>query len=241
MTIPTTEVPVPALVRRLAGGAYLEPVWLNEAGGVTWRTGDGRYVKYAPHDDEVSLADEAARLAWAAPYATVPRVLENGADATHEWLVTVALPGRSAVDARWIAEPATAVRAVGRGLRMLHDALPVDGCPFAWTVPVRLEAAARRGIRVPSALHEPPPVDRLVVCHGDACVPNTLLNDDGGPLGHVDLGALGIGDRWADIAVASMSTAWNYGPGWEDELIAAYGMPPDRERLDYYRDLWNAT
>jgi kanamycin kinase len=24
-----------------------------------------------------------------------------------------------------------------------------------------------------------PLIDRLVVCHGDACAPNTLINDDG--------------------------------------------------------------
>ncbi len=44
-----------------------------------------------------------------------------------------------------------------------------------------------------------------------------------------------------DIAVASMSTEWNYGPGWEDALIEAYGVEPDRARLSYYRELWNAT
>jgi kanamycin kinase len=79
------------------------------------------------------------------------------------------------------------------------------------------------------------------VCHADACAPNTLIGDDGRWSAHVDLGQLGVGDRWADIAVASMSTEWNYGPGWEDALIEAYGVPPDRQRLTYYRDLWNAT
>src|SRR5690242_5385406 len=57
-------------------------------------------------------------------------------------------------------------------------------------------------------LADPPPVDRLVVCHGDACAPNTLLGDDGGWSGHVDLGALGVADRWADLAVATWSLDW---------------------------------
>lgn len=69
----------------------------------------------------------------------------------------------------------------------------------------------------------------------------TFATDDGRWLAHVDLGALGVADRWADIAVAAMSTEWNYGPGWEDALIEAYGVDPDRERLSYYRELWNAT
>jgi kanamycin kinase len=38
-----------------------------------------------------------------------------------------------------------------------------------------------------------------------------------------------------------MSTEWNYGPGWSDALIEAYGVEPDRARLAYYRHLWNAT
>ena len=52
---------------------------------------------------------------------------------------------------------------------------------------------------------------------------------------------MGVADRWADIAVASMSTEWNYGFGYSDAHIAAYGIVPDRRRLDYYRKLWNAT
>ena len=84
----------------------------------------------------------------------------------------------------------------------------------------------------------PPPVDRLVVCHGDPCVPNTLLDVDGTVTGHVDLGALGVADRWADLAVASWSTVWNFGPGYEVPLLAAYGVEADPVRMDYYRALW---
>ena len=65
----------------------------------------------------------------------------------------------------------------------------------------------------------PPPVDKLVVCQGDACAPNTLLSDDGHWSGHVDLGVMGVADRWADLAVATWSTEWNYGPGWEADLL----------------------
>lgn len=241
MSIPTEWMPVPEPVARLARGATLTPVWANELGGVTFRTGDGRFVKHGPRNAETSMAGEAERLVWAGQYVRVPEVIDVGGDDEHEWLVTRALPGLSAVDPRWLAEPAVAVRAVGEGLRALHDALPVEDCPFDWTVPARLRSAHARGIHVSDELHSAPEVDLLVVCHGDACCPNTLVGDDGRWLAHVDLGAVGVGDRWADIAVASMSTEWNYGAGWEDALIDAYGLEPDRERLAYYRDLWNAT
>lgn len=187
------------------------------------------------------MAAEAERMAWAARFTPVPHVLSTGSDETHEWLVTAAHPGESAVASHWIAEPAVAVREVGRALRALHDALPVDECPFDWSVDSRITNAANRGIRVLDALRTSPPIDRLVVCHGDACCPNTLIGRDGAWTGHVDLGTLVRADRWADIAVAAMSTEWNYGPGWEDALIEAYGVPPDQQRLAYYRELWNAT
>jgi kanamycin kinase len=38
-----------------------------------------------------------------------------------------------------------------------------------------------------------------------------------------------------------MSTEWNYGPGWERPLLAAYGVAPDLVRMAFYRELWNAT
>ncbi len=241
MTVPLEPIAIPAVVQRLARGAVLTPVWENERGGLTFRTGDQRFIKYGPRNDETTMAGEAERLRWAGAFTPVPTVIEQGQDDSHEWLVTAALPGDSAVAPRWVAKPAIAVRAIGEGLRALHDAMPVDTCPFAWDVPARIANAAGRGIRVPDELRHPPSVDVLVVCHGDACSPNTLIGDDGRWRAHVDFDALGVADRWADIAVAAMSTEWNYGPGWEGELLAAYGVDPDRERIAYYRKLWNET
>jgi kanamycin kinase len=241
MSIPLEAVRVPERVRALARGADLTPVWVNDYGGLTFRTSDGRHIKHSPRNLETSFAAEAERLDWAGRHLVVPHVLDLGGDETHEWMVTATVPGESAVAPRWVAEPATAVRAIGEGLRALHDTLPVEDCPFDWSVPSRIANAARRGIHLPDRLLAAPPVDALVVCHADACAPNTLIGQDGRWTAHVDLGALGVADRWADIAVASMSTEWNYGPGWDDALLAAYGIDLDAERIDYYRELWNAT
>lgn len=241
MSIPVESIEVPARVRELAGNAALIPAWRNGIGGLTFRTDDARYIKWGPHDAEANMRDEAERMRWARRWITVPEVLDQGEDAEQEWLVTVAISGTSAVDPRWVGDPGIAVRAVGSALRAAHDALPVAECPWEWSTSTRIAGAAERGIIVPPHLLEAPPIDRLVVCHGDACMPNTLIDDAGVPVALVDLAALGIADRWADIAVASMSTEWNYGPGWADALIEAYGVEPDRERLAYYRELWNAT
>lgn len=80
-----------------------------------------------------------------------------------------------------------------------------------------------------------------MVCHDDACVPNTLLADDGSYVGTVDLGSLGTADRWADLAVAIFSLGRDFPGAWTAELFDAYGIDADQTRLQYYRRLWDAT
>jgi aminoglycoside phosphotransferase len=212
------------------------------------------FLKWAPPGSGLDLESEAARMRWAHSYVPVPRVLDSGADAQGSWLLTAALPGEMAVTDRWKADPATAVTAIGSGLRSFHDALPVSSCPVSWSAAERVEWAERSaaaGGLVPARWHpdhsamtleqalravgDTPPVDRLVVCHGDTCAPNTLILADGTFCGHVDLGDLGVADQWADLAVATWSTTWNYGPGWEEPLLAAYGVEADPVRTRYYR------
>lgn len=238
---------MPDVVVVVARGASITPVWQNERGGVTFRLDDGppaRYLKWAAAGTPgIDFQAEAERLAWVRRWVTVPRVLDRGADDDGSWLVTAAIPGRSAVERRWVERSATAVAAIGRGLRAFHDAVPVGQCPFDWSVRSRLERVTT-GPRPDSdrgGLGEAPSIDRLVVCLGDPCAPNTLLHDDGTVAGHVDLGSLGVADRWADLAVAAWSTEWNYGPGYEDLVYASYGVAPDPHRIAYYRALWDAT
>ena len=238
---PPADVAVPEAVRAVAGSAPLRPVWRNPLGGLTFAVDpEGpapRFVKWAPAGAALDLAAEAARLRWAAPIVTVPVPLAEGADAEGSWLVTRALPGTSAVSQRWSADPVTACRAIGAGLRTLHDALRVADCPFSWSVTDRIE---RAGID-PAVVGPAPAIDQLVVCHGDPCAPNTLIGEDGRVTGHVDVGALGVADRWADLAVATWSTVWNFGAGHEHHVLAAYGIDPDPERTGFYRRLWAAT
>jgi kanamycin kinase len=255
---PSADVRVPGAVIESAAGERISPTWINELGGLTFALGDGptrRFIKWSPPGG-IDLRREADKLRWAATFVTVPPVLQLGSDSEGSWLITSGLRGQNAVTARWKADPATAVAAIGAGLRELHDTLPVADCPFSWSQPDRLAVIdhripllepsgwrpEHRDLTVGQALArlaDPPPVDQLVVCHGDACAPNTLLDDDGTCSGRVDLGALGVADRWADLAIATWSTQWNYGPGWADPLLEAYGIAPDPDRTDYYRLLWD--
>ncbi|HEU5408731.1 MAG TPA: aminoglycoside 3'-phosphotransferase [Nitrospira sp.] len=191
-------------------------------------------MKWNPCTTGLDLELERLKLEWAIRWHPVPKVLDWGADDEAQWLVTAALPGEGAVMEPWRMRPLDAVRATARGLRMLHDTLPVADCPFDWSV----EARRSRCIHGERLLV--PSIDRLVVCHGDACSPNTIIAPDGSPAGHIDFGSLGVADRWADLAVASGSLEYNFGPGWEDEFFKVYGIERDEERISFYRLLWDS-
>lgn len=234
---PDVDIPLPAAFAGLHG--VFRPVWRNELGGLTFRGSLGAervYVKWAPSGVGLDLAAERDRMLWAIAYTPVPIVLEYRDTPDGELLVTRAIAAENAVSPRWLTDPTAAVRALARGLRHWHDVLPVAECPFDWSPAMRLEGAAGCDDLVAY-----PPVERLVVAHGDPCAPNTLLSADGRAVAHVDLQRLGAADRWADIAVAARNTGLNYGQGREGAFLEAYGVDPDPERQAYYLELWDRT
>ena len=170
------------------------------------------------------------RLEWISVRHPAPRVVDHGVDGDAQWLVTEGIPGASAVGDMWRARRSEAIRAIAAGLRAIH-AVPIHDFPDDWTAEVWVG-------RQPTSLGPRPPVDDPVLVHGDACAPNTLISDDGAWTGNVDFGDLGVGDRWADLAVASLSLDWNFGEGHQPELFEAYGIAPDEQRIRYYRSLW---
>ena len=230
MTDEEPDPPVPPRVLDIAGDQPAELIWQNELGGLTYRIGD-RFLKWNPRETGIDLAREAARLEWISARHPAPPVLDFGTDDEAEWLLTAALPGGYAVGNVWRARPAEAIAAIATGLRAIHS-LPVAEFPTTWRNEVWVE-------RQPENLGPKPPIVDAVVLHGDACAPNTLITADGAWSGNVDFGDLGVGDRWADLAVASMSLDWNFGEGHQDEFYAAYGVEPDEERIRYYRALWD--
>lgn len=244
------------LVRRPRRGSRRRLARLNSPGHKNARRrARGAYLKWVPrHAPCPDPLAEADRLAWADPHVPVPRVLDVGRDARGSWLVTAPVEAEgaiatSAIEPQWRALAERSAVALGAGLRRFHDALPTETCPFVRTAELRvadlttaptapLTAAERATIS--STLGSPPAVDRLVVCHGDATVPNTLLDQAGRFAAHVDVGDLGVADRWSDLAVTTRSVTRRYGPGLEPLVLAAYGVAPDDERTTYYRALWDA-
>ncbi len=220
--------------------------WAEQAAWRLRETGGTRvhFLKVTESGHFPTALAERERLLWARAYLAVPEVIDAGSDAAVDWLVTDARPGTDATKHALLAEPARIVPAIARGLVAFHAAAPVDECPFDFTMETALEHARTRiqtGITEPTDLHPEyrhltleqalarveelaPATEDLVVCHGDYCFPNVLLDDQGEVTGYIDIGELGVADRWLDIAVAAWSVTWNIGPGWEDLFYESYGV-----------------
>ena len=217
-------------------------------------SGEVRFLKIAIEHYWEAVPKEVARMQWAAPYLPVPEVLEVGADSRRAWFVSRGLDGVDATHRSHRRDVPLLIERLARGLRRFHEA-PVADCPFRFSQDDAIERARqRRDARMIDPVehfHEEhahlsaddacrvleasrPADEDLVVCHGDYCAPNVLL-DEGGVTGFVDLIDLAVADRWWDLAIATWSVTWNYGPGYEDLFLAAYGVTSDPERRAFYR------
>ncbi len=213
-----------------------EPVSGGQSGARVWR-GPGVHRK---EGDATEIAAEAARLVWLGGRGIpCPAVVSHDPGV----LVTTTVPGRSGASAWPAALRPRLADALADLLRSLH-AVPTADCPFDRSLAVTVAAATaavvdlgdldeeRRGWtteRLVQELHRTRPADEdLVVCHGDPTRENVLFDDAGRLTGIVDVGLLGVADRYADLAIA----ARNFGP----RLLRHYGIAePDREKLAFYR------
>lgn len=177
-------------------------------------------------------------------------------------LVTTALPGAPASSVP-PSRAARATRSLAAFLGRLH-ALDPDSCPFDRSLAVTLPLAAANvaGGHVDERSFDPERSGRtaadlltdlkgraeaavpedIVVCHGDACLPNFHVDPESlQVVGVLDVGRLGRADRYQDLALLtrSMSTGSlnpGYGPAFAAQLLTAYLITaPDHDRLDFYR------
>jgi streptomycin 3"-kinase len=232
-----------------------QPVTVGESDTSVYRRGDV-FAKCCALDGVPELAGERDRVEWLAgtslPGATVLDWLELPHGAC---LMTTAVPGIAGTE---LPEPARskAMHSLGRTLRDLHE---LTDCPFERpldSVIATAEDVVRRGAVNPDfltdewrlldpsellarVLAERPSIERgleLVVCHGDACLPNVFFDPSTLEVtGLLDVGRLGVADRYSDLALTTIQLhdEWSADPG---PFLAAYGVPdPDQRRLEFYR------
>ena len=251
-----------------AGRAWA-PVTVGLSGARVWRR-PGAYLKVerSGTGGAIELVGEVERTRWLHEQGlAAAEVLDAGDDGSWTWMITAALPGRSLAEPWPAAERREVVRALAAATAALH-ALDTAACPFrrdlSGTVPAAAEAVRRGAVDLddldedhrgraaadlladlmrglPSSSSEK---QDLVVCHGDLCAPNVLVDPDSMVVtGLVDLGRLGGADRHQDLALAVRSLAGSVNPQYGDEDVAQFleayaaatGVRADPARLEWFR------
>ncbi|WP_453976563.1 APH(3') family aminoglycoside O-phosphotransferase [Brevundimonas sp. Marseille-Q4549] len=254
----STPVPTPNDLSALVAGRTWRRNLVGEAGAAVHRLSlDGAadlYLKHGTGDVAGDIVDEAARLRWLSSHVTTPQLVYSAADGEEAWLLTTALPGRTAYE-RMAAEPPRAPQfaaLIGGFLKTLH-ALPAAQCPFDSGADRRLELAKARmkaglvdvddfddvhaGWSAEQVWDKMialrPTVADPVVTHGDYSLDNILIAEVQ-VSGCIDLGRLGVADRYQDLAIA-----WNYldefSPDAQRAFLDAYGLTKlDQDRLAFH-------
>jgi streptomycin 3"-kinase len=238
-----------------------EPVTGGESGDPVFRSADGsRYAKRGRAD---LLVRERDRIHWlSASGIPGPTVLDWQVDGDRALLVTSAVHGVTA-DAVTDEELLVAWPSITDAVRALHE---LPACPFsrdlARMFALAQDVVARGAVNpefLPVTQQDTPPAEllarlaadldrwlareELVVCHGDLCLPNIVLDPRTFAFaGFVDLGRLGLADRYADISLLLANSRET----WRDEqrAVAAdeafarrYGITLDAPRQRFYLHL----
>jgi streptomycin 3"-kinase len=244
------------------------PVTAGESGAAVFRSTDAiRYAKCVSAADAADLEAERDRVAWLNDQGVPgPRVLDWYSGDAGACLVTSAVSGIPA-DQVPAEDLLVAWERIADAVRRLHE-VPVSQCPFHRgldaMVAVARDVVARDAVH-PEFLpveqqHTPTAelLDRLtrqvprrreqeaadaVVCHGDLCLPNIILDPQTLDVsGFIDLGRLGLADRYADLALllANARETWTdeeRARGADMAFAERYGIALDHDRLRFYLHL----
>ena len=240
-----------------------EPVSVHPGNSVMYRLSyeaDVRFLKVVRKGWFPSAEAEAIRTLWVRTYIPVPEIIDHGVTDDTTWFLSGALEGDNATSQHFRSDLLGLVHRLGAAIRQLHS-IPRADCPFSFDLESALDHADQRlrqgqidpardfhpehgGLSAEAAVRRliasRPDSEDLVVCHGDCCAPNILFR--GSELaGFVDLGEMGVADRWWDLAVATWSLTWNFGAGYEAAFLESYGVEMDEHRMQYYRLLYDVV
>jgi kanamycin kinase len=192
------------------GAGSAEPVHVGCSGATVVRLDRGSERLYYKAGPGVDV--EADRLAWLNETGfPCPRLVDCG----NNWLLTTELAGRDASQPWPAAERPAVLAAIADGLRALDQ---LTDCPFS----------------------SPFPGDGAAVTHGDYAAPNVFIDPTTLRFsGVLDLGRLGTGDRYLDLALMFSSLRGDLNPQYGGlaaarRFVELYGGDPDDPRIEHY-------
>lgn len=209
--------------------------------------------------------NEYAVCRWLSQRIPTPRILAYEKQDQTAYCLMTRIAGEMACADRYMKDPKRLLAVVEKALHMLWS-VDVSGCPCDQSLDVKLKVARERverhlvdtdnvepetfgenGFASPEELllwlEENRPNEEPAFSHGDLSFPNILVRDDK-ISGFIDLGKMGVSDRWKDLAICYRSLkhnfegAYNGGtpyPGYTpDMLFEELHITVEPEKLNYY-------
>lgn len=221
-------------------------------------TYEGRpsFLKVTPHGHRFPAKVEHERIHWLKGRVPVAEVLTYIEDDKHQFLVTADAQGVGLLE--FNADEETRIAKFAGVIRLIHD-LPVEQCPYKWTVDEQIQFA-RSGLGKRHAIlssldtefqgrsldtlfqemmtYKPTPeMLDLVVVHGDPYTDNIIVDPETGELkAFLDVGHVSVADRYTDLAMIYDELIQNFGEdGWQT-FLNCYGIEKiDDKKLYFYR------
>lgn len=216
--------------------------------------------------------NECHMMAWLAKqkFVPVPEVFAHiqRVDEGKNYLLMSRVPGKMACEEAFMRQPHQTIALLAKSLQMLWS-IDISDCPADQRIAKKLLVAAEAiendevdlynmepetfgsdgfqsldEIMDYLRVHAPSEQGELVLSHGDFCLPNIFFSETGDVVtGFIDLGRMGVADRYQDIALCLRSFKYNLSCfGQEDEyesckheLFELLGLTPNEEKIYYYR------
>ena len=255
-----TERRLPEAIRLLVEGKTYETDEIGMS-SATVQIYEDMVLKIQDRPEE--LEKEYCFMKWLEHTGIVPKALAFEALDGWYFLLMSRMPGQMSCAKTYMENPQILIKILAEGLKTLWQIGPKD-CPVQNTLEVKLKQAAENikngwvdvedaepdtygegGFRDPEDLLDwlcaNRPEEELTLTHGDYCLPNVFGEGDAFR-GLIDLGRMGVADKWQDIALCYRSLCHNadgtYGVVYENVkpelLFEALGLEPDWEKIRYY-------
>lgn len=203
-------------------------------------------------------------MKWLQGKLPVPKVLAFERDKEKNYLLMTKMLGEMSCVDRYMKYPEQLTDSLVEGLQMLWK-IDISSCPYTWHLEEKLKLAkynvennlvdldhvepstfGENGFENPEHLLEwlskNKPEEELVLSHGDFCLPNIFLTN-GKISGYIDLGRMGIADKWQDIALCYRSLVHNFDGKFNGKqyvgfnhhlLFEKLGLEPNWDKIRYY-------
>ena len=215
-------------------------------------------LKIEPYSEQNDST--VAMMHWLRGKLPIPEVIEYVVDDEKSFLLMTRIPGEMCCSPYYMEHSDEMVGLMATGLRLLWS-IEVSDCPRERPLQDELAKALQHirsgrlsreelleyGFETAEDMAvwlETHPVQYdPVLSHGDYCLPNLLLKN-GKISGFIDIGGIGIADRYSDIVDCWTSLKNNFNgffggkvyPDFNPDLLfEKLGMKPDADKLRYYQ------